>query len=114
MVGEHPFWSEECSQRVGSLPHVRDRAWAKCTRCNKVPPPRIARNGPGITPSRVGPVSPETPKEPELMTGGRWEVPCDTDHAALRTRQYSTPQGMEWARCTACNVQIEPPAAAKA
>ena len=39
-----------------------------------------------------------------------WEKPCVLDHETFQTRQFPTPQGVEWAICRGCRVQLEPPA----
>lgn len=36
-----------------------------------------------------------------------WEMTCSRDHASLQTRQFPTPEGVEWAICPECKVQLE-------
>ena len=51
---------------------------------------------------------------PATVAVNPFEPPCSVDHKTLRTRQFPTPGGVEWARCPGCGVQLEAPAAARA
>lgn len=52
--------------------------------------------------------------DPDAPPAQTWkpmaEKECIVDHDSLVTRQYPSPEGLTWAHCRTCGVQLEAPA----